>query len=522
MSTPQPQQRQREPSPAEKAFMQKKAMEQQVLNQKLNQHVQTYPIQLLFPASISPLPEEKDFTAEASRDTAASVPASTASNGSTTISMDSASTKPLRTSSDFINYRLLETSGLNFTPDANEVTAATNETKNGNDMSTQSTLAQTTQALNHFVQDLQSTNCYDCVQVVLANQDNDEQVSNEAGGIRPKKLNVLLKEKNWYKLYIGGGIKHDHTTATTGSMGTTTFPKVQFESSASLINLTGLTDFTQCSYTVDQTSTPTLSLTHTRPLYSLFDTYNSNIGDTILNMNQGSKVGITFRADVDTLDYEHTRSSKDHIQSIGMKIANSTTHSSSINPSMSDDVYVGLDWSFAHRDVIPRRHTTSPFLCDASPDIIACGGSSWKHSLMTEYKMNGYYTDSKYNPTMGVDSYGGVELAGPPGDVGFLKCWAGGSVHVPLTGVDYDQDDNNNELQRSSGGLFDSLFPKGLSLHTSYSCGMIKSFTYGGLCMSSGDMTNISDRYYIGGPHQLRGFLPAGIGPRSDEVSAFE
>lgn len=497
-------QRQRQPSLAEVEFLQNRAKEQQILNEKLSQHVQSYPIRLLFPADVSASPDESSESNSASDTT-------------------DAATKPLRrTSPDLINYRLLETVGLDFTPDENE-----SINPNNNDSSTSSstiTLAETTQALNHFVKDLERTNCYNSVQVLLGNQDRkgDSAIvgSGENGdGICPKKVNVVLNEKNWYKLYIGGGIKHDNAAAAA----TTSFPKVQFETSASLINLTGLTDYTQCSYTIDQTSTPTLSLTHTRPLYSLFDTNNSVIGDTILNMNQGSKIGITFRANIDTLDYEHTRSSKDYIQSIGMKIANSTPHSSSMNAAMSEDVYLGLDWSLSHRDVIPRRSTTSPFLCDASPDIIACGGQSWKHSVSAEYKMNGFYTDSKYDPTVGIDSYGGVELAGPPGDVGFLKCWAGGSVHVPLgevDGADSSNSDNDDYVSpKSKGGLISSILPRGLSLHTAYSFGMIKSLSYGGLCTSGGDMTNISDRFYIGGSHQLRGFLPAGIGPRSDEVS---
>ena len=351
------------------------------------------------------------------------------------------------------------------------------------------------QSLNEFVQDLQSTNCYDSVQVLLGHDNSKNSfdgntTSTSTSTITPKQLNIVLKEKNWYKLYIGGGVKHDHIS-TPGSSGT--FPKLQFESTASLINLTGMTDMTQFSYTVDQTSTPTISMTHTRPLYSMFSP-DSSIGDAILNMDQGSKIGITFRGYVDTIDYEHSRSSKDHIQSIGVRIANSTAHSSTFNAAVSDKVYMGLDWSLTHRDLIPRRHRSLPYLCDASPDIIACGGPSWKHSVTAEYKLNGYNTDSKYNPTVGLNSHGGVEVAGPPGDVGFVKCYAGGSMHFPF---------------------------RDISFHTAYNCGIMKALSFGGLCTNnSGNMTNISDRFYVGGSHQLRGFLPAGIGPRSDVVSS--
>jgi hypothetical protein len=497
MSNNPPQQRQ--PSPDQQAYLQKKAREQEVLNEKLNVHVQNYPIQLDFPATVSSLPtadggvDEKDGTGTSSGNT----DGAGSSKEGASVKKDK---KPLRTSFDFINYRLLETPGLNFAFTDDDDATVTPSIGIDKEKKTKGTsLAQTSESLNEFVKDLQSTNCYDCVQVVIGNNDNSIK-----GGTTPvpKKLTVLLEEKNWYKLYIGGGIKQTTDASTTGSAGL--LPKVQFESSASLINLTGLTDMTQFSYSVDQTSTPTLSLTHTRPLYSLFDS-KSTIGDTILNMDHGSKYGITLRADVDTLDFEHTRSSKDHVQSIGVSIANTTSGSAALNPAMGENVYMGINWSLSQRDVIPRRHKSLPYLCDASPDIIACAGPSWKHSFVGEYKLNGYHTDDKFNPTVGVDSYGGAEIAGPPGDVGFLKCWSGGSIHLPL-----------GPSTSEEGG---SLIPRGLSLHSAYHCGMLKAFSFGGLCSNGANMTNISDRYFVGGSHQLRGFLPAGIGPRADVVS---
>mmetsp|Transcript_15892 Transcript_15892/g.19396 ORF Transcript_15892/g.19396 Transcript_15892/m.19396 type:complete len:610 (+) Transcript_15892:52-1881(+) len=492
-------------SPAQQAILQEEQRKQQLLNQKLADHVSSYPIKLLFPARVY----SSDSSSEISSDDNTTKIVNDSDDTITNANAKNEKPSFLRTSEDLINYRLLETQGLEFFElqgDNDGENKNKNDKKEKNNNGSSMTLAQVTESLHEFVRDLQSSNCYESVHVVLGNKNDskDHQSTNGkgAGAGSPKTIDVHLKEKNWYKLYVGGGIKHDGIVSTSGSTGM--LPKVQFESSASLINVTGLTDISQFSYSVDQTSTPSLSLTHTRPLYSLFND-ESTIGNSILNFNNGSKLGITFKGTVDTLDFEQTRSSKDHIQSIGVNIANSTSGSATAQPTLMDNVYLGLDWSLSHRDVIPRRHTSLPYLCDASPDIIACGGPSWKHSISTEYKLNGQFTDDKYSPTAGVDSYGGMEVAGPPGDVGFLKCWSGGALHVPI-----------------AGGFLRSLLPQGLAFHSAYHCGMMKSLTFGGLCStaSSGNMTHISDRFYIGGSHQLRGFVPAGIGPRADTGGA--
>ena len=71
-------------------------------------------------------------------------------------------------------------------------------------------------------------------------------------------------------------------------------------------------------------------------------------------------------------------------------------------------------------------------------------------------------------------------------------------------------------------GVDDGHSVTGMTLHSSFNCGVIRPLTFGG---SLGDIANgpdnpssslpPSDRFYVGGPGQLRGFLPAGIGPRS-------
>ena len=82
-----------------------------------------------------------------------------------------------------------------------------------------------------------------------------------------------------------------------------------------------------------------------------------------------------------------------------------------------------------------------------------------------------------------------AELAGPPGDVGYGKMEGGSSVHVPL-------------LIAGDHSV--------LSLHGNCAGGYMKPL-FSGLCRGP----TISDRFFVGGPMQLRGFLPAGIGPRS-------
>lgn len=443
----------------------------QVLSQKLSKHTQGFPIRLLFPANVFGIKQSNGIVNPDATVAGA--------DGSNPIPKDER--KELRTSTDFINFRLMETD-IDFTSE--EPTP----------------IAKISESLSHFVSDLEKTGCYESVQVILGRPKEIPSKSDT------RQLDVILQEKNWYKLYIGGGIKQDNSSAisSTGVM-----PKVQFESSASLLNLTGETDITELSYTVDQTSTPAISMQHTRPLYSLLQGgVTDSLSDAVLNTENGSKVGVTLKATVDTNDsYEHIRSSKDHLQKIGVKISNNTAGSSSPGHGPgNDDMYAGLEWSFTQRDLIPRRHISSPFQYDASPEIIAASGPSLKHSVSADYRLNGYLTDDRFNPTVGLDSFGGFEVAGPPGDVGFLKLWGGASAHIPIVPF-------LDENEKKNSGFLGKLF-NGLSFHTALNAGAIKGLSFGGLCVG-GNSTHPLDRFHVGGSHQLRGFLPSGIGPRS-------
>mmetsp|Transcript_22308 Transcript_22308/g.32932 ORF Transcript_22308/g.32932 Transcript_22308/m.32932 type:complete len:510 (-) Transcript_22308:79-1608(-) len=399
--------------------MQFEQQRQQAHSQKIQsdfeKYVKDFPINLAFPARVS----------------------------------SSSPSRPVRTNVDLIQHRLLE-SGVLFS-DLQQID-------------------QVTAAVSEFITNMNDTGCFNAVQVKL--EDNSKDKGEESS------LHVVLNEKKWYKVYVGGGLKQDSIYQTSGD---SLLPKVQFESSGTLQNLSGHLDRTSLSYTIDQTSAASLALSHDCPLYSYFP--EDSIGyETILAMNNGSQYNLSCRAVLDTLDHEWTRSYKEYQRLLSMRISNSSIVGT---PEMAPKSYVGIDWSLILRDVLPRRHATLPYTCDASPEVVLQSGSTAKHSLSFEYRTNGAYTDSRYNPTAGTDFHTKVEFAGPPGDVGFLK---------------------------AEGGISHSVGrEKGIAIHASAASGILQPLAFGGLC---GPPT-ISDRFFIGGPMQLRGFVPAGIGPRA-------
>jgi outer membrane protein insertion porin family len=97
------------------------------------------------------------------------------------------------------------------------------------------------------------------------------------------------------------------------------------------------------------------------------------------------------------------------------------------------------------------------------------------------------HSDNRFQPTSGFEYHAKVQVAGPPGDVGFAKAQGGCALHIPL-------------------GNF-------VALHGSCNAGILRPMLYHGLCRPP----TISDRFFVGGPMQLRGFLPAGIGPRTKQ-----
>lgn len=365
--------------------------------------------------------------------------------------------KKVKTDKDLINARLLE---------------------NGILFEDLQTVPELQQGVAKVVDNLTRTGCFNSVQLQLGKNTNAN--TNDDPEQHPHEIDVILDEKNWYSLYIGGGLKHEGLEESMNNG--TKLPMVQFETSAKLLNLTGFLDQSQFRYSVDQSSVSSLLLSHERPLYSWLGDDNA-IGAYILALPKGSQYSLGIRAAVDTVDYEWTRSYKEHQRMITCRIDN---QGQVVKPEMAPDPYWGIDWQLALRDVVPRKHASLPYAADASPEIVASSGTSMTHSITLETRTNGAYCDHRFQPTTGFDWYSKLQLSGPPGDVGFIKAQGGAALHLPLMG----------QL---------------LALHGACNTGYLQSISYGGLCKAP----TISDRFFVGGPMQLRGFLPAGIGPRA-------
>jgi len=381
--------------------------------------VNGYPVNILFPATVSP----KDKT------------------------------RKLKTNKDIINARLLE---------------------NGIMFEDLQSLPQIQLGVAQVVDNLTRTGCFESVELQIDTTKGDAKF--------PHKLDVILAEKNWYSLYIGGGFKHEGFEESLNSP--TKLPKAQFESSATFPNLTGHLDQTQLKYTVDQSAASSFYLSHERPLYAWMSNEDGPVVENLLAMPKGSQYSLGFRAVLDTIDYEWTRSYKEYIRYIACRLDNSGRVQ---RPDMAPSYYWGFDWQLALRDVVPRKHAELPYAASASHEIVALSGSSLTHSLSWEVRTNGEYLDNRFQPTAGLDWFSKVEVAGPPGDVGFVKAQGGVALHLPL-------------IEEGT-----------VALHGTCAGGFLQSLDFKGMCQPP----TISDRFFIGGPMSVRGFMPAGIGPRS-------
>lgn len=238
-------------------------------------------------------------------------PARVSRVSATSANRDDRPPQPLRTDVDFIQHRLIE-NGLAF-----------------DDFQS---LSQVTEALSAFVTELERSGCYESVQVAIGKkqktlqEEEEEQTEGKSSLVGPKgslypptilpgTLDILLNEKKWYKIYIGGGIKQD--TKDTTFQGA----KAQLETNLSLLNLKGCTDQTRLSYAVDQASTTRFTLSHDAPLYSFFGK-DSLLQNSILLSSGGSKTHGTLRAMMDTLDFEHSRSYKEYQRLLSFRISN--------------------------------------------------------------------------------------------------------------------------------------------------------------------------------------------------------
>ena len=382
-------------------------------------------------------------------------------------------TKVLRTNPDLIQARLME-HGILFEDDED------------NEPQTQS-IPQLQRSVAQVVDNLMRTDCYNAVHIeVDTAKDKDNNDSQQ------QLLNVWLDEKKWYKLYLGGGLKQS-SQSDGGMFGfmdqSSNIPGVQFETSIGLLNLTGYTDTTNVQYTIDPAANSSLLVRHERPLYAWLGGEDSLLGSMVLASRQGSQIAGSLKCLLDTMDYEWTRSYKEHVRSISARIDN--TGNVVATPKNLDQSYWGIGYDLSLRDVVPRKHATLPYAADASPEIVAASGPSLASIIRYEQRSNGSLVDDRFQPTRGVQYHAKYELAGPPGDVGYAKVQGGLAVHVPLSS-------------------------SGISIHALCESGILKPLTFGGLCNNNNtSTTQLSDRFFVGGPTPMRGFGPAGMGPRA-------
>ena len=502
---------------------------EQKMREKLQQlkaeYLSAYSLSLNYPSKVTTVLDDEDDT------------------GSNKSKNDS-----MRTSKDFINARLLE-AGLPL----------------GGGAPSKLTLGDHSVAAQRFISDLEGTGCYDSVQVHIGN-DQDSSINNDSSEQQQSAyemfdVTVRLKEKRWYKIYVGGGVNSEDLSSLGTSGGAASsgnafgggagaafgaLPKLQFESSVSASNLSGFADMSTALYSVDQTGASSLKFTHDRPLCSWLPKHSKLydwlmppdprvVGDKSIEkettnndnaqyaLGGGSHVTLGAHALCLDHDFESTRSSKEFTRSIGLRLANHCRGASrgpgmggankpSVSPPESmAGPYFFLDWNACLRDTLPRRHSEFPFALDCSSEVANQAGTALKHSLIGGVYLNGRLTDDRYDPTMGYDAHLVGEVAGPPGDAGFWKLKGGGAFHFPLellrmmtVGLESNEDTEGET----------STTETGMTLHSSVNFGIARPLTYNGLCCNLGGIP-LSDRFYSGGPGQLRGFLPSGIGPRA-------
>jgi hypothetical protein len=414
-------------------------------------YVSNYEVQLSWPAVVL----------------AAATEENAASNRTTASSATASPPKPPRTSDELIQMRLLEARVLFEVP---------------------VTLGETVERLDDFCRDLEKTGCFNKVSVQVG---GGESVSSDSGadGAVEQELRVILDEKAWYRLHLGGGVKAQELLETAEqSAESGVLPMAaELEASVGLRNLAGCLDQSALSYRLDTKGLASWTLSHERPLYTFLP---SPWRETLLETSTGSRYSLTAKAVLDTLDFEYSRSYKEYQRLVSVHLSNQhSLRDSPLAGAMIPEWYGSLSWSFLLRDVIPRRTVDSPWLSAASPSILQEAGPSNKNSFVATLRTNGAFLASDrgdqpvLNPTAGWQAYAEVEVATPPGDVSFAKVQTGLSSHLPVT---------------------DSL-----SLHWMGQAGFLKSPLWGG----KGGAT-VSDRFHIGGPLQIPGFLPAGIGPR--------
>ena len=374
-----------------------------------------------------------------------------------------------RTSNELIQHRLMEAGILYDVPTSTDAVVA---------------------ASSQFVANMERSDCFHAVQVEIGAPSTSEENDDEEGPPL-RQLNVRLKEKRWYKLHAGAGLKTDGWQlgggGDSGAPTTDAFlPTAEVEFRAGLRNVAGCLDRTDLQYSVDTHNIGTWSLTHVRPLYTALPTF---LADSLLVQSTGSQYALAARAALDTSDRISVSSYHEYLRLFSLK-ASTAEHPTAlpIAGKPQQKWYSSLEWGIMYRDLIPRRHASMPYHFAASPEIVSQSGASVKHGITGVVSYNNITADTSHLPIHGLQLQCTTEIATPPGDVGFVKGQAAVAGHLAL----------NSRL----------------SLHTCLSSGYLHALSFGGLC----GPPIVSDRFLLGGTGSFRGFIPAGIGPRSHNV----
>lgn len=414
------------------------------------------------------------------------------------------------------------------------------------------TAADTVQAARRFVHNLEATDCFHAVSVEIGgasdapsaqqqqrqpsqrpqsqqDSNNNETPNDDDKLPEERTLRVTLHERNWYRLHAGAGLKTGGALGSGGgsasgssqqqpqhaqcgtSNGGAFLPTAELEFSAGLRNACGVFDRTDLQYSVDTHNIGTWSLSHARPLYAA-PGLPALMSDYLLQQPRGSQFHFKASAALDTLDRTAASRYREYQRLASVRAATHPAAAAGRERDDNDPWYASLDWSVAYRDLVPQRHATLPYHLAASPEIVAAAGASVKHSVTARVKHDsttrwtgGGSSDNNHNrndgadlsglPTNGVQWDGTTELALPPGDVGFVRAQAAVAGHACLAAVS---------------------LPK-VSLHATLGAGAVRSLSFRGLCSCG---PGPSDRFLLGGTGSFRGFVPAGLGPRSSSTSS--
>jgi hypothetical protein len=522
-------------------------------------YVSNYGIELQWPAQIMTAASNSNKDPTASSSSSSTTTATTTLQAKAVAAVAAAAAAQQsspRTSNELLQHRMLEAGILYDVPVS---------------------LGQVAETCHHFVADLERTGCFHSVQVEIGqaplappvSPSSSPSGSTKSAGTtthttdssqqQQQQLRVFLDEKKWYRLHVGAGLKTSDWSNSNSSMFSSPVASgsdvlqqaTQVEASFGLRNLTGCLDQTDFHYTVDLKQTASFQATHERPLYTFLPS-SYGLRNALLLLPRGSQWTCSSQLAVQTLDFEWMRSYKEFQRLASLRISNQHSippparsslctspeqssaqlHSMLLPPqqnSENNNVYWGLEWNSMIRDIVPRRddnaRSHSVFAMQASPQVVAQAGSTVKHSITGLVR--------KPVPTSGggLGGHGLIEMALPtqllPGDnnsnnnsAQFVKYHAGLQGRWPLlstTAAADDDDDNNNNL----------------TLHGSFQAGFLQSWSGGGVSRKQQQSSNtaaaiphqqqpptLSDRFYVGGPGQFRGFLPGGIGPRATKKSS--